>query len=85
MLETDGLSKACESYDKTLRRAQLLPDAYVTRARFVRLAYAIVLLSGVAVVKIFLALSAGRTNVGFLILTVVAITVASVIFVSAFD
>ena len=43
MLETDGLSKACESYDKTLRRAQLLPDAYVTRARFVRLAYAIVL------------------------------------------
>lgn len=80
MLETDGLNKACESYDKTLRRAQLLPDAYVTRARFVRLAYAIVLLGGVAVIKIFLALSAGRTNVGFLIiLTVVAITVASVI------
>ena len=52
MLETDGLNKALKSYDKTLRRAQLLPDAYVTRARFVRLAYAIVLLGGVAVVKI---------------------------------
>src|SRR5687767_591732 len=80
ILEKEGLSKACASYDKTLRRAQLLPDEHVTRARFVRLASAIVLLSSVAVVKILLALSAGRSNVGFLsVLTIVAIVVASVI------
>lgn len=80
MFEKDGLSKACESYDRTLRRARLLPDAYVTRMRSIRLAVAILLLSGVALFKVLLALAAGRTNVGFLVvLSIAAIVIAFVV------
>jgi uncharacterized membrane protein YgcG len=78
--QTLGLDEACKAYDKTLRRARLLPDEYVTRARLFRLIIAGFLLAGVAVIKLVLALAAGRSNVGFLILlTIAAVVIASVV------
>ncbi len=37
MFEDDGLSKACEPYGDTLRRARLLPDESVNQARLVQI------------------------------------------------
>ncbi|HEX2271819.1 MAG TPA: TIGR04222 domain-containing membrane protein [Pyrinomonadaceae bacterium] len=78
MFEDDGLSKACESYGRTLRQARLLPDEWVNQGRLMRLLVAFFLLAGVGAAKVLLALAAGHTNVGFLIVLVViaiAITV----------
>jgi uncharacterized protein (TIGR04222 family) len=80
MFEDDGLKKACEAYGVILRRAQLLADENVTQARLIRLVIAAFLLSGVGFTKVLIAIDAGRTNVGFLIvLTIVAIVVAAVV------
>lgn len=80
MFEDEGLSKACESYGATLRRARLLPDEYVNQARLIRLVIASFVLSGVGFTKVFIALDAGRSNVGFLIiLTVVAVVIAAAV------
>ena len=80
MFEDDGLSKACEPYGNTLRRARLLPDEYVNQARLVRLVIASFVLIGVGFTKVFIALGAGRSNVGFLIvLTIASLVVSAVI------
>lgn len=80
MFDDDSLMTVCESYAATLKRAQLLPDENVTQARTIRLVIAAFLLSGVGFTKVLIALEAGRTNVGFLIiLTIVAIVVAGVV------
>jgi hypothetical protein len=63
----------------TLRRAQLLADENVTQARLRRLGIAVFLLSAVALTKVLIALDAGRTNVGFLII----LTIASIIVAAA--
>lgn len=73
----DGLSKECATYDRKLRTACLLPDQSVKYARLMRLLVGCFLLGGVALTKVVIALAAGRTNVGFLIiLAVIAIAVA---------
>lgn len=73
ILEDEGLSKVCESYGKTLRQARLLPDEFVNQRRLMRLAVACFLLGGVGFTKVVMALAAGHTNVGFLIvLTIIA-------------
>lgn len=72
MFEDDGLSKACEQYAVTLQRARLIPDDYVYRARLVRLIIATFLLTGVGFTKVMIAIEAGRTNVGFLIVLIIA-------------
>ena len=75
-----GLRKPCESYDKTLRRARLLPDEYVTRGRLMRWVIAGFVLMGVGLAKVLIAIQAGRTNVGFLIiLMILAVVVAGAI------
>jgi uncharacterized protein (TIGR04222 family) len=80
MFEDDGLSTACEAYGATLKQARLLPDEYVNQARLVRLVIACFILSGVGFTKVLIALDAGRTNVGFLIiLTIAAIVVAAAV------
>lgn len=80
MFEDDGLSKACEPYGDTLRRVRLLPDEYVNQARLMRLVVAIFVLTGVGFTKVFIALNAGRSNFGFLIvLTIASIVVSAVI------
>lgn len=78
MFKDDGLRKACEPYDKTLTQARLLPDEWVTQRRWLRLAVAGSLLGGVALTKVLIALAAGRTNVGFLIvLSIIAIVITA--------
>lgn len=77
IFEDDGLSKACEPYGRTLRQARLLPDEWVNQRRLMRMLVACFLLAGVGLTKVWIALDAGRTNVGFLIvLTIIAIAVA---------
>ncbi len=65
MFEDDGLSKGCEPYGRTLRRARLLPDEWVNQRRLMRLVVSCFLLSGVGLTKVLIALGTGRTNVGF--------------------
>ena len=78
MFEDDGLKTPCQEYERALKKVQLLPDASVNKARLRRLVGAALLLTGVGFTKIFLALSQGRTNVGFLIvLIVIALIVAA--------
>jgi uncharacterized protein (TIGR04222 family) len=78
MFDDDGLGKACEPYGKTLRQARLLPDEWVNQRRLMRLVVTCFLLGGVGFAKVLIALAAGRTNVGFLIvLTIIAIGVAA--------
>lgn len=82
MFEDDGLSKACEPYGATLRRARLLPDEYLNSARLTRLVIATFLLTAVGFTKVVIAIDAGRTNVGFLIFLMIAalVTVAAISF-----
>lgn len=78
IFEDEGLSKACESYENTLRTARLLPDDSVNQARLIRLVVACFLLTGVGFTKILLAIEAGRKNVGFLVLfIIVAMAIAA--------
>jgi len=58
---------ACRPYEERLTRAGLLPDASQRRARRMRLVVALALLGIVAMAKIAVALAAGRTNVGVLV------------------
>ena len=72
-----GLLATCKPYEQTLRNAGLLPNEEINRARFTRLLLACFLLGSVALVKISIAFSSGRSNVGFLIaLTLIAVVVA---------
>ena len=82
MFEDDGLSKACEPYGATLRRARLLPDDSVNTARLIRLVVATFLLTAVGFTKVVVAIDAGRSNVGFLIFLMIAalVTVAAISF-----
>jgi uncharacterized protein (TIGR04222 family) len=77
MFEDDGLKTACRQYERTLKKAQMLPDESVNQARLMRLVIAGFLLTGVGLTRILFALFEGRTNVGFLIiLMIVSIVVA---------
>jgi len=82
MFEDEGLSKACEPYGATLRRARLLPDDSVNTARLTRLVIATFLLTAVGFTKVVIAIDAGRSNVGFLIFLTIAalVTVAAISF-----
>lgn len=74
------LREACGVYEQTLKNAELLPNQQIHQARVVRLLLAWLLLAGVALVKILIAISHGRTNFIFLILlTIVAGIVARLI------
>jgi len=61
-------SSGAEPYGQSLERLGLLPDDAVRTSRRRILGLALVVLWGVAGIKIVVALSRGRTNIGFLIL-----------------
>lgn len=71
------LRTASEDYEEPLRRHRLVPDPAMLRTRFLLLIAALAALLGVGGIKLAVALSAGRSNVGFLI-----IMMAVVIFVA---
>jgi uncharacterized protein (TIGR04222 family) len=62
------LRVASEDYEEPLQRYQLVPDAHQLRVRFLLLIAALAALIGVGGAKLAIALSAGRSNIGFLIL-----------------
>jgi uncharacterized protein (TIGR04222 family) len=66
-----AILSTCEEYRDALQRLGLIPDESISRARLWRLCVAVVLLSGVAALKILIALQRGRTNIFFLVLLVV--------------
>src|SRR5919109_788480 len=61
----------CQQYKDTLQRLGLLPDESIVRARLWRFCIAVIVLTGVAALKILVALQRGRTNIFFLILLAV--------------
>lgn len=68
IFDAGGLDEACSAYQSVLEKHALLPDSRVTTARGLLLIGTVLLLGGVAVVKIGVALSRGRTNIGFLVI-----------------
>lgn len=62
-----ALEKICEPYEARLVEMKMLPDADIKAARRGRRLLAAAILAGVAAVKIGIALSRGRTNIGFLL------------------
>jgi uncharacterized protein (TIGR04222 family) len=59
---------ACKEYKDKLQQLHLLPDEKLSGARMNRLLIALVLLIGVALIKIIVATMRGRQNIWFLIL-----------------
>jgi uncharacterized protein (TIGR04222 family) len=71
------LRVASEDYEEPLQRYQLVPDAHQLRVRFLLLMAALAALIGVGGAKLAIALSAGRSNIGFLIVMMaVAVLIA---------
>jgi uncharacterized protein (TIGR04222 family) len=71
------LRVAAEDYEDQLRRFQLIPDPDMLKMRLLFLIAALVAMVGVGGIKLMIAVSAGRSNIGFLIIMmVVAVFVA---------
>ncbi len=66
-----AILSTCEEYRDALQRLGLIPDESILRVRLWRLCVAVILLSGVAALKILIALQRGRTNIFFLVLLAV--------------
>lgn len=65
------LKATCKPFEQTLKSAGLLPNDSIQQARLSRVLVAVLVLGGVGVIKILVAFSRGRTNVGFLIVLIV--------------
>jgi len=78
IFKTPELKATCSSYKDALRRLRLLPDEAMEKSRAWRLFIALAILSGVALVKIMIALQRGRHNILFLILLAVFLGIAAV-------
>ena len=66
-IESASLKAACKEYKDKLQQLQLLPDQKIYDARLNRLLIALVLLLGVALIKIIVATMRGRQNIWFLV------------------
>ena len=78
MFDDFKLRSICYEYEETLKRVRLLPDNSITLVRTVIFSCVILVLGGVGLIKLMVAFSRGRTNVGFLIvLIIVSIVVAA--------
>jgi uncharacterized protein (TIGR04222 family) len=66
-----AILSTCQEYKDTLQRLGLLPDESIQRARLWRFVIAVIVLTGVAALKILIALQRGRTNIFFLLLLAV--------------
>jgi uncharacterized protein (TIGR04222 family) len=62
------LDEPCKAYAESLQQLGALPDEEVERARWRRFFLTAGLLGGVALIKVAVALSRGRSNISFLIL-----------------
>jgi uncharacterized protein (TIGR04222 family) len=77
VLNDPAVEQACASYQAQLEQMQLTPDAALQERRYYWLAFGAVILIVVALVKIGIAISRGRSNIILLvILTVIALWAA---------
>jgi uncharacterized protein (TIGR04222 family) len=65
------LRVASEDYEEPLQRYRLVPDARLRIIRFLLLMAALAAILGVGGIKLAVALSAGRSNIGFLIVLMI--------------
>jgi|SRR5687768_11554414 len=70
IFDDSRLKATCKPYEQTLKNAGLLPNESIERARWSRLLIAGGIVAGVGIVKILVAFSRGRMNVGFLIVLI---------------
>ena len=70
IFDDSRLKATCRPYEQTLKNAGLLPNESIERARWSRLLIAGGIVAGVGIVKILVAFSRGRMNVGFLIVLI---------------
>lgn len=78
LFSDQALATACEPFETTLAEHALLPDAATRQGRRTIFQIALLFLCGVALAKLFIALSRGRHNVGLLIvLMLVAVAAAA--------
>ncbi|HEY2920004.1 MAG TPA: TIGR04222 domain-containing membrane protein [Candidatus Binatia bacterium] len=68
LFDSATVRAACKEYKDKLQQLHLLPDEKLSGARMNRLLIALVLLIGVALIKIIVATMRGRQNIWFLIL-----------------
>ncbi len=68
LFDSATIRAACKEYKDKLQQLHLLPDEKLSGARMNRLLIALVLLIGVALIKIIVATMRGRQNIWFLIL-----------------
>ena len=74
-----GISAACQAYQRTLEKQELLAGAGTRSARLLPFLCAFSLLIGVAIARIQWAFAHGRHNVGFLIILAIAGGVALIV------
>jgi uncharacterized protein (TIGR04222 family) len=67
-IESASLKAACKEYKDKLQQLRLIPDQAISSKRLNRLLIALVLLLGVAFIKIVIATMRGRQNIWFLIM-----------------
>ena len=70
IFDDSRLKATCKPYEQTLKNAGLLANESIERARWSRLLIAGGIVAGVGIVKILVAFSRGRMNVGFLIVLI---------------
>jgi uncharacterized protein (TIGR04222 family) len=82
VFDDSSVAASTSELERSLRQVKLLPDAATQTARLGRLFLALAVLWGVAGLKIVVALSRGRRNVGFLVVLAIvfAIVAAAVSF-----
>lgn len=68
LLESTSIKDGCKVYQDTLQQLRLLPDKATEDARTNRLLLALVVLFGVAFIKIIVATMRGRQNVWYLVI-----------------
>jgi uncharacterized protein (TIGR04222 family) len=72
VFKLDVFDHEMDGYESELARLDLIPGERAKRAQNARLAVAILVLGGVALIKILVAMARGRSNVGFLIILAIA-------------
>ena len=78
LFKTKEAEPEMQRYEYELTRLELLPDAEVKASRLMRMLVALLVLLGLAAAKIIVALSTGHTNIEFLCLAAVLVTVITV-------
>jgi uncharacterized protein (TIGR04222 family) len=80
LARSDAQRVVKEDYEDQLIRLRLIPDSELAKRRIRLLILALAALLGVGGIKLLVALQAGRTNVGFLIVLMIIATIVAVKF-----